>query len=126
MNISYSRLFAIETLNWLFQGLLFVYMTSHPPRLERDESEKFFLDPSNGKRHAFPSVHEPASVQLSVIVPSYNEEQRREHRFHLLDFNFVVRGFGQDFELKTFLFLSVPVMMDETVEFLEARRVRKF
>ncbi|KAK3099809.1 hypothetical protein FSP39_010096 [Pinctada imbricata] len=65
------------------------------PYLGRYESEKFFIDPNkkgDDKRCEFPSIHDTASRDLSVIVPAYNEEER------------------------------LPVMMDEALEYLEKRQ----
>lgn len=45
-------------------------------KFERHEQEKFFKDPRNGKSIEFASLSEPGSIDLSVIVPSYNEEVR--------------------------------------------------
>jgi dolichyl-phosphate beta-glucosyltransferase len=44
-------------------------------------SGKFFYDPKAGKekKSSFPTIFEPASVYLSVIIPAYNEEARLEH-----------------------------------------------
>lgn len=51
-------------------------MSTKPyPELGRFESEKYFLNEKNEKC-LFPSINEPASVELSVIVPAYNEEER--------------------------------------------------
>ncbi|XP_043929242.1 dolichyl-phosphate beta-glucosyltransferase [Protopterus annectens] len=61
------------------------------PNLHRHEEEKFFLN-ETGKKELFPSVHDPPSKELSVVVPSYNEESR------------------------------LPVMMDEALEYLEKRQ----
>lgn len=59
--------------------------------LSRHDEEKSFLT-AQGKRETFPSLFEPHSIELSVVVPSYNEEQR------------------------------LPVMMEETMEYLEKRQ----
>lgn len=56
----------------------------------RHEKEKYFLT-AEGKE-SFPSLLDPHSLKLSVVVPSYNEE------------------------------LRLPVMMDETMEYLEKRQ----
>ncbi|KAI5612999.1 dolichyl-phosphate beta-glucosyltransferase [Silurus asotus] len=56
-----------------------------------DEKEKYFLTAA-GLKEAFPGLSEPSSLELSVVVPSYNEESR------------------------------LPVMMEETMEYLEKRR----
>lgn len=46
------------------------------PKISRDENEQFFYNCRTKRREAFPSLHDPWSVHLSVIVPAYNEEQR--------------------------------------------------
>ncbi|XP_002126301.2 dolichyl-phosphate beta-glucosyltransferase [Ciona intestinalis] len=56
----------------------------------RYESENYFKS-SNGVRERFPSLMDEESVDLSVIVPSYNEEKR------------------------------LPLMMEEAILFLEAK-----
>ena len=51
--------------------------TYRDPDLRRFDSEKFFVDPnSNGEKRPFPSLSKDATVELSVVVPSYNEELR--------------------------------------------------
>ncbi|KAE8627291.1 hypothetical protein XENTR_v10006928 [Xenopus tropicalis] len=64
------------------------------PNLHRSEEEKYFTD-SKGKKEPFPSIHDPPTKDLSVVVPSYNEEER------------------------------LPVMMDEAMEFLEQRQKKQ-
>lgn len=52
-------------------------MTSHSyPNLGRYDSEKYFVDPKKKKNIDFPSIHDPPNIDLSVIVPAYNEEER--------------------------------------------------
>ncbi len=54
-------------------------MTSNAPYLFRHESENYFVDPSSEggeKKSKFPRIEDVASVDLSVIVPSYNEKER--------------------------------------------------
>lgn len=46
------------------------------PIVTRSKKEKCFLDPKTGKLEEFPSINEKCSVNLSVIVPAYNEEIR--------------------------------------------------
>ena len=54
------------------------------PIISRFDSEKFYKDPNkNNATYPFPIMEEAGSIDLSVIVPSYNEEERRE--FDLLD-----------------------------------------
>ncbi|XP_049634781.1 dolichyl-phosphate beta-glucosyltransferase isoform X2 [Suncus etruscus] len=61
------------------------------PRLHRHEQEKFFLN-AKGQKEALPSIWDSPTKQLSVVVPSYNEEKR------------------------------LPVMMDEALDYLENRQ----
>uniref|UniRef100_A0A8C6E037 Dolichyl-phosphate beta-glucosyltransferase n=1 Tax=Moschus moschiferus TaxID=68415 RepID=A0A8C6E037_MOSMO len=61
------------------------------PHLHRHEEEKFFLN-ARGQREALPSIQDSPTKQLSVVVPSYNEEKR------------------------------LPVMMDEALGYLEDRQ----
>lgn len=73
-------------------ALIIVAMSTKPyPDLGRYDSEKYFLNEKQEKC-LFPSIHDPASVELSVIVPAYNEEER------------------------------LPMMMDEALEYLEERK----
>lgn len=49
------------------------------PMISRFESEKYYKDPNkNNATYPFPFMEEEGSIDLSVIVPSYNEEERRE------------------------------------------------
>lgn len=73
-------------------ALIIVAMSTKPyPDLGRYDSEKYFLNEKQEKC-LFPSINDPASVELSVIVPAYNEEER------------------------------LPMMMDEALEYLEKRK----
>ncbi|XP_046369430.1 dolichyl-phosphate beta-glucosyltransferase-like [Haliotis rufescens] len=57
--------------------LVIIYVTSVAyPDLGRYESEKFFHDPKRKAESEFPSIHDPPSVDLTVVVPAYNEEER--------------------------------------------------
>ncbi|KAL4230672.1 dolichyl-phosphate beta-glucosyltransferase [Mactra antiquata] len=70
-----------------------IFITSTPyPNLGRYESEKVFEDPSKNEKFSFPSIHDPPSTDLSVIVPAYFEEER------------------------------LPSMMDEALDYLEDRQ----
>ncbi|XP_038056980.1 dolichyl-phosphate beta-glucosyltransferase-like [Patiria miniata] len=78
--------------------VIFIYMTTDPkPDTRRYDSEKYFVDPTAGsdQKHPFPSLGDGASLDLSVIVPSYNEE------------------------------LRLPVMLDEAIGFLENKQKEK-
>lgn len=46
------------------------------PKWKRYDSEKYFTDPKTGGKHLFPSLWDEPSVDLSVVVPAYNEEDR--------------------------------------------------
>uniref|UniRef100_A0A8C3JWJ2 Dolichyl-phosphate beta-glucosyltransferase n=1 Tax=Calidris pygmaea TaxID=425635 RepID=A0A8C3JWJ2_9CHAR len=63
------------------------------PNLHRHEEEKFFVN-AEGRKEAVPSIHDPPTKELSVVVPSYNEEDR------------------------------LPLMMDEALDYLEKRQKR--
>jgi len=70
-----------------------IYMNCPPkPNLARSEQEKRFNDPKTKETLAFPSLADPASIDLSVIVPAYNEEER------------------------------LPAMLNEALEYLEERK----
>jgi len=73
--------------------VLFVRMTTKPfPEILCLPQEKSFLVSKSGKELCdFPSLSSAASINLSVIVPAYNEEER------------------------------LPKMLDECLEFLESR-----
>ena len=58
-------------------------MTSKPyPNLGRYDSEKFYEDPLKNEKIRFPSIHDPPSMDLSVIVPAYFEEERCKNVFY--------------------------------------------
>ncbi|XP_039728911.1 dolichyl-phosphate beta-glucosyltransferase isoform X3 [Pteropus medius] len=61
------------------------------PVLHQHEEEKFFLN-ARGQKETLPSIRDSPTKQLSVVVPSYNEEKR------------------------------LPVMMDEALGYLEERQ----
>ena len=61
------------------QILLVIRLTTWDtvPMISRFESEKYYKDPNkNNATYPFPIMEEEGSIDLSVIVPSYNEEQR--------------------------------------------------
>lgn len=60
------------------------------PVIKRHKDEEFFTD-QTGKKSKFPSINDEPSVELSVIIPAYEEEKR------------------------------LPVMLDECMEFLEQK-----
>ncbi|KAM3968179.1 dolichyl-phosphate beta-glucosyltransferase wollknaeuel [Aphomia sociella] len=89
--------------NFLFYGFiaatsifvilsLILHMITNPyPTVERYTEEETYKDPKSNKKLKFPDINEPYSVNLSVVVPAYNEQDR------------------------------LPPMLDETIEFLEKR-----
>lgn len=56
--------------------------------IKRHKDEEYFEDP-DGKKSKFPSIDDDPSIELSVIIPAYDEEKR------------------------------LPVMLDECTEILE-------
>ena len=57
-----------------------MYMTTvREPDVYMFESEKTFLNPKTKEKVKFASVFEKSSINLSVVVPAYNEEQRSEY-----------------------------------------------
>ncbi|XP_068457061.1 dolichyl-phosphate beta-glucosyltransferase [Clinocottus analis] len=71
--------------------LILAHVTAKMVNLTRHEKEKYFLT-VNGEKELFPSLHDPYSRELSVVIPAYNEE------------------------------LRMPVMLDEATEYLENRQ----
>ncbi|XP_063150641.1 dolichyl-phosphate beta-glucosyltransferase isoform X3 [Candoia aspera] len=70
--------------------ITFLHITAGElPKIYESEDEKFFL---NDKKESVPSLRDPATRELSVVVPSYNEEER------------------------------LPSMMNEALDYLERRQ----
>ncbi|XP_069576736.1 dolichyl-phosphate beta-glucosyltransferase [Brachyistius frenatus] len=67
------------------------HLTAGTVKLTRHEKEKYFLT-ATGEKELFPSLRDPHSRELSVVIPAYNEE------------------------------LRMPVMLDEAMEYLEKRQ----
>ncbi|XP_047545677.1 dolichyl-phosphate beta-glucosyltransferase [Vanessa atalanta] len=71
---------------------ILIYVTTNPyPSIERFTEEETYYNPKSKCKEKFPSINDPHSVNLSVIVPAYNEEER------------------------------ISPMLDETLNFLERR-----
>lgn len=89
----------LQVLAALVSSLLsLVVMVAHVsatkmPNLHREKEEKYFQN-SRGEKEPFPSIHDTPTKELSVVVPSYNEEER------------------------------LPLMMDEALEYLEKRQTQ--
>ncbi|KAG7322441.1 hypothetical protein KOW79_013787 [Hemibagrus wyckioides] len=71
--------------------VVIAHVTAGMMDLRCDEKEKYFLTAA-GLKEPFPSLSDLSSLELSVVVPSYNEESR------------------------------LPVMMEEAMDYLEKRR----
>ncbi|KAK9872090.1 hypothetical protein WA026_016135 [Henosepilachna vigintioctopunctata] len=70
----YSSGFAASV---LLAILIFIFATTKQyPLVKRSKKERYFIDPSTGEEIEFPCLHEECSLDLSVIVPAYNEEKR--------------------------------------------------
>uniref|UniRef100_A0A3B3VZB8 dolichyl-phosphate beta-glucosyltransferase n=1 Tax=Poecilia latipinna TaxID=48699 RepID=A0A3B3VZB8_9TELE len=85
-----QALFALAALG-LIVVLVVAHLTAGMVNLTRHEKEKYFLT-ATGERKPFPSLHDPFSRELSVVIPAYNEE------------------------------LRMPVMLDEAMQYLENRQ----
>lgn len=48
------------------------------PIIRRHDEEKYFTDPVTGQKEPFPTIEDEPTVELSVIVPAYDEEKRRK------------------------------------------------
>uniref|UniRef100_A0A665VMT5 Dolichyl-phosphate beta-glucosyltransferase n=1 Tax=Echeneis naucrates TaxID=173247 RepID=A0A665VMT5_ECHNA len=55
--------------------LIVAHVTAGMVSLLRHEKEKYFVT-SSGEKEPFPSLHDPHSRELSVVIPAYNEELR--------------------------------------------------
>ncbi|CAB3228774.1 unnamed protein product [Arctia plantaginis] len=87
--ISYGIAAAITCL--LLVSITLYVITKPYPIVEQFEEETTYSDPKAKKKLKFPSINETECLNLSVIVPAYNEEER------------------------------LPPMLDEALEFLETR-----
>lgn len=65
--------------------------TSPYPIIVRHKREKYYRDAEDNNEQLFPSLHEEPTINLSVIVPAYNEEERCKFSaflFHFFFFSF--------------------------------------
>ncbi|KAK5602596.1 dolichyl-phosphate beta-glucosyltransferase [Crenichthys baileyi] len=85
-----QALFALAAIG-LILVLVVAHLTAEMVNLTRHENEKYFLT-ATGEKKPFPSLHDPFSRELSVVIPAYNEE------------------------------LRMPVMLDEAMQYLENRQ----
>ncbi|CAO1359626.1 unnamed protein product [Diamesa tonsa] len=75
-------------------GILFIVLkatTTHFPIIKRHKEEEYYYDPIAGEKKKFPSIEDEPTLELSVIIPAYEEE------------------------------LRLPVMLDECMEYLELK-----
>ena len=79
-----APIFVIDYFRWLLTivvvlfllSLMAIYLMSDTyPKVQVFEEEKTFED-DKGNKEKFPSLDDNASLDLSVIVPAYNEEDR--------------------------------------------------
>jgi hypothetical protein len=62
-----------------FQFVIILKRTTKPhPNVIRFDKEKSFLNPQTGKEEKFPSIVDEPTIDLSVVVPAYDEEERRK------------------------------------------------
>lgn len=99
MNIVLCAILVISLMVFLLIYILRL-LAKRKPDIVRHESEKVYVDRRNGCKRRFPVTNlfetsEESSIYLSVVIPAYNEETR------------------------------LPLMMDETMDYLETRRNRK-
>ena len=99
-----QSLLTFEFLMWLFISLILIlllfvyviYVTSDTyPKVQIYEAEKTF-EGDAGKLENFPNLDDNASLELSIIVPAYNEQDR------------------------------LPKMLEECVSYLEENFANKF
>lgn len=63
-----------------FQFLIITYVVTKPyPIVERYEEEETYQDHKTKTKVKFPTIRDPYEVNLSVVVPAYNEERRCEY-----------------------------------------------
>lgn len=56
--------------------IILIATSSAYPVIRRSKKEKYFVDPTTGSEELFPSINDEPTINLSVIVPAYNEEVR--------------------------------------------------
>lgn len=83
--LTFSAVLAVRDSNFLCkfvkatcsQFCIVLLATSNAyPVIKRSKKEKYFFDPTTGYDELFPSINDEAAINLSVIVPAYNEEVR--------------------------------------------------
>lgn len=97
-------------------------ITKPYPEVSRSESEKHFKTKKGKER--FPSLDEKCSINLSIVVPAYDEEKRCNDYFYFPAPSFL---FSRSilfclFSYTNKVLFTVPPMLDEALEFLENRQ----
>uniref|UniRef100_UPI00358E2E0B dolichyl-phosphate beta-glucosyltransferase isoform X2 n=1 Tax=Myxine glutinosa TaxID=7769 RepID=UPI00358E2E0B len=85
--------FAVVAVVAFVTAALVAHVTAEP-RIGKAEAQIMFTHPGTGAQHQAPSLKDPSSRDLSVVIPAYNEETR------------------------------LPPMLDEALKYLEARQRR--
>ena len=70
-----------------FQGLVIIYATTSDTFavIERFPDEKYYIDPTKqNTKCLFPYLEQKSSIDLSVIVPAYNEEERCKYGINVV------------------------------------------
>lgn len=80
LSVSYFLLMGVTisfTALHFFKVCIFLIATSKQYAVvTRSKKEKYFLDSKTGKFLEFPKINDKSSINLSVVVPAYNEEIR--------------------------------------------------
>lgn len=91
----------------IFQIFIAIKARTLPyPIIVRHKKEKYYRDAEDNTEQLFPSLHEEPTINLSVIVPAYNEEERcefiayRNAIFHFIFFSPPFFTFVQLFRLR--------------------------
>lgn len=89
-----------------FQLTLYLHLTKSDPDLSFHDDENYFISRSSKEgRVQFPTIDSPPEVDLSVIVPAYNEESRRKSNI-LTMMNIYYNIFGISVRICTFLMIK--------------------
>lgn len=59
-------------------GIILKVTTTPFPHIVRHKEEESFVDSVTDERQRFPSLEDPPTLELSVIVPAFDEEKRRK------------------------------------------------
>lgn len=60
----------------LFIFVVVIFLSKPYPIVKRSRKEQCFIDPVTNQSVEFPSIKEPSTLHLSLIIPAYNEEKR--------------------------------------------------